>query len=83
MDQAQVTRPAQCQQIPQLVASLFGPIDNVGGLDTQGTPAALWILAAIAVSIVDWFRKNSGIRQEVGARQAAKVNPEHGLQGCS
>jgi tetrahydromethanopterin S-methyltransferase subunit H len=35
MDQAQVTGPAQVQQILQFVASLFGPIDDVVGLYLQ------------------------------------------------
>jgi hypothetical protein len=35
MDQTQVAGPAQGQQIPEFVAALFGPIDDVVGLDPQ------------------------------------------------
>jgi hypothetical protein len=35
MDQAQVTRPAQGQQISEFVAALFGPVDNVVGFYPQ------------------------------------------------
>jgi hypothetical protein len=49
----QVARPAQGQQILQFVSAQFGPKDDVVGFDTQGTPATLWILATIAVSIVN------------------------------
>jgi hypothetical protein len=53
MHQAQVAGPAQGQQILQFVSAQSGPKDDVVGLDTQGTPATLRILAAIAVSTAD------------------------------